>query len=99
MSNATLFPIAHAGDAPAAIGLGRHSGWLVGVYLMRTAPQMRRQGLARDIVRTICAWGRYHGAAAAFLQVEADNEGAIALYASEGFAESYRYRYWVQPEP
>lgn len=98
MSNNTLFPIAHINRAPAAIGLGRHSGWVVGIYLMRTAPEMRRQGLARDIVRTICAWGRYHGAAAAFLQVEADNTAAIALYHNEGFEERYRYRYWLHPD-
>jgi len=96
MSDKTLFPIAHAEGAPAAIGLGRHSGYVVGLYLMRTAPAMRRRGLARDIVRTICTWGRYHGAAAAFLQVEAENGSAIALYESEGFVERYRYRYWLK---
>lgn len=96
MHDATLFPIAHLGGEPAAIGLGRRNGDMVGLYLMRTAPQMRRQGLARDIVRTICAWGRKHGAAAAFLQVEAENSAAVALYESEGFTERYRYRYWLK---
>lgn len=91
-----IFPIAHVDGAAAAIGLGRRSGSLVGIYLMRTAPAMRRQGLARDIVRAISAWGRFHGGAWAFLQVEADNSAATSLYRSEGFEESYRYRYWTR---
>ncbi len=96
MSNATIFPVAAHEGAPAAIGIGRHSGYVVGAYLMRTAAHARRLGLARDILRSICAWGRYHGAAAAFLQVEERNAAAVALYRSEGFALAYRYRYWAQ---
>jgi len=96
MSNATIFPVAYIDGEPAAIGLGRHSGYVVGLYLMRTAAHARRQGLARDLVRAICAWGRYHAAAAAFLQVEEENAAAIKLYKSEGFALSYRYRYWAK---
>jgi ribosomal protein S18 acetylase RimI-like enzyme len=38
-------------------------------------------------------WALGRGAAFAWLQVEADNEPAIALYRSIGFAEAYRYHY------
>ena len=31
-----------------------------------------------------------------WLQVEAENTGAIALYESAGFTEAYRYRYWAK---
>lgn len=80
----------------AAAGLGRLTGGLFGLYLMRTAPSARRQGYARDIVRALCAWGKEHGATAAYLQVEASNAPAVALYANEGFARAYSYHYWIR---
>ncbi|MBN8606387.1 MAG: GNAT family N-acetyltransferase [Caulobacterales bacterium] len=80
----------------AAVGLGRLTGDLVGIYLMRTAPGARRQGYARDIVRTLCAWGKTHGAKTAYLQVEVSNGPAVALYANEGFARAYAYHYWLK---
>ena len=80
----------------AAIGLGRLTGDLIGLYIMRTAPNARRQGYARDIVRALCAWGKARGAATAYLQVEASNEAAAALYANEGFARAYAYHYWIK---
>lgn len=80
----------------AAIGLGRLTGDHIGLYLMRTAPNARRQGYARDIVRALCAWGKARGATAAYLQVEASNAPAVALYANEGFARAYAYHYWIK---
>jgi GNAT superfamily N-acetyltransferase len=80
----------------AAVGLGRLTGDLFGLYLMRTAPSARRQGYARDIVRALCAWGKSQSAAAAYLQVEASNTPAVALYANEGFARAYAYHYWLK---
>lgn len=80
----------------AAIGLGRLTGDLIGLYLMRTAPSVRRQGYARDIVRALCAWGKTNGAASAYLQVEASNAPAVALYANEGFKRAYAYHYWIK---
>lgn len=83
--------------ADDAVGLGRLTGGLVGLYLMRTAPSARRQGYARDIVRALCAWGKDHGATTAYLQVEASNEAAVALYVNESFARAYAYHYWIKP--
>ena len=80
----------------SAVGLGRLTGGLIGLYLMRTAPNARRQGYARDIVRTLCAWGKQNGATIAYLQVEASNTPAVALYANEGFARAYSYHYWIK---
>lgn len=80
----------------AAIGLGRLTGDLFGLYLMRTAPNARRQGHARAIVRALCAWAKQRGARTAYLQVEAANEAAVALYANEGFARAYAYNYWIK---
>lgn len=81
----------------SAVGLGRLTDDLLGLYLMRTAPNARRQGYARAIVRALCTWGKEHGATTANLQVEASNKAAVALYASEGFATAYAYHYWIRP--
>lgn len=82
--------------APAAIGCGAVSGAFVGIFGMRTAPDHRRKGLARRIFRALLAEAKTLGADRAWLQVEADNAGAIALYADEGFEPGYRYSYWVR---
>ena len=63
---------------------------------MRTAPDHRRKGLARRVLRALLAEAAGLDARRAWLQVEADNTPAIALYADEGFEPAYRYRYWVR---
>jgi GNAT superfamily N-acetyltransferase len=78
----------------ASIGLAAAAGDLAGVFLMRTVPELRRQGLSRRILRTLLAHCAAWGAGAAFLQVDADNASAIALYESEGFATLTTYRFW-----
>ena len=80
--------------APAAIGVAALGGGFAGVFGMRTAPAHRRKGLARRVLRALLAEASEQGAERAWLQVEADNAPAIALYADEGFAPAYRYRYW-----
>lgn len=81
---------------PAAIGCGAVSGAFVGVFGMRTAPDHRRKGLARRVLRALLGEAKGLGAQRAWLQVEADNAPAIALYADEGFAPAYRYQYWAR---
>ena len=90
------FAIARLEHQPAAIGFGDLTDDLLGLYLMRTAPKARRQGLARDIVDALCCWGAAQGAHTAYLQVEQNNEAAIALYAQSGFATAYHYAYWIK---
>lgn len=82
--------------APAAIGCGAIGGGFAGVFGMRTAPDHRRKGLARRVLRALLSEAKGLGADRAWLQVEADNAPAIALYADEGFAPAYRYRYWTR---
>jgi GNAT superfamily N-acetyltransferase len=93
-----IFARAQYNGEDAAIGVGVLSGELLGFYLMRTAPRARQRGLARDIVRALSAWGAGQGAQFGYLQVEAANAPALALYESEGFALSYRYLYWTAPD-
>lgn len=85
--------------ALAAIGMCVVTGDLAGVFAMRTAPDARRRGHARRILRALLAWAHEQRATAAYLQVEEDNPSAIALYASEGFVTRGRYWYWKAPSP
>jgi ribosomal protein S18 acetylase RimI-like enzyme len=63
-----------------------------------SAPEARREGLARRVVTSLLAWGRDNGAGRAILQVVVDNAAAQALYADLGFEEVYRYWYREEPE-
>ena len=80
--------------APAAIGACAADGDWAGVFAMRTDARFRRQGLARRILASLLGFAADAGARRGWLQVEAENTGAIALYAAAGFEEAYRYRYW-----
>ncbi len=81
----------------AAVGAVAVAGAWAGVAAMRTAPSQLRRGLARRVLRALTTFAATRGATTAYLQVEADNAPAIALYADEGFKEAYRYRYWDRP--
>jgi ribosomal protein S18 acetylase RimI-like enzyme len=86
-----------AGGEAAAIGACAIEGDWAGVFAMRTDPRRRRQGLARRILSALMFRAGEEGATRAYLQVEADNGAALALYEAAGFAEAYRYRYWGKP--
>ncbi|MDB5431709.1 MAG: family N-acetyltransferase [Caulobacter sp.] len=79
---------------PAAIGACAVEGDWAGLSVMRTRPDHRRQGLARQVVSALLAAAAGAGATRSYLQVEADNTGAIALYESCGFSKAYGYLYW-----
>lgn len=82
----------------AAIGMIAAANGLAGVFLMRTAPHARRQGLARRILAALLAQAHRWRARTAFLQVDEDNTPAIALYESEGFTRLSTYRFWRKPQ-
>jgi ribosomal protein S18 acetylase RimI-like enzyme len=78
----------------AAIGMTAAAGDLAGVFLMRTAPEARRQGLGRRVLVALMASCHHWGARTAFLQVDADNAAAITLYERAGFSPLSTYRFW-----
>lgn len=88
------FALADAAGAPAAIGACAVEGDWVGVFAMRTNPLHRRAGHGRRVLRALMAAARQAGAKRAWLQVEADNAPALALYRGLGFEAAYAYRYW-----
>jgi ribosomal-protein-alanine N-acetyltransferase len=51
------------------------------------APEARRRGLARRLLRQVLETAVHQGARAAHLEVRAGNEAARALYRSMGFRE------------
>ncbi|HEY2659233.1 MAG TPA: GNAT family N-acetyltransferase [Caulobacteraceae bacterium] len=82
--------------APAAIGATAVEGQWTGLFGMRTVAEHRRKGLALRIIATLSRFSIEAGAARAYLQVEAANAPAVALYERLGFETAYRYRYWAQ---
>lgn len=63
------------------------------------APEMRRQGVGKRLLRTLIDQARKHGATAVFLEVRDGNEAARALYTGVGFRESGRRKgYYHSPE-
>jgi N-acetylglutamate synthase len=81
-----------------SIGQAVADGEWVGLYAIATDPARRRQGHGRALVRQLLAWGRQHGATRSYLQVIATNAPAVRLYEQLGFAEAFRYWYWVLGE-
>jgi N-acetylglutamate synthase len=71
-------------------------GWL-GVYGVATEPSARRRGLAAAVTGSLARWAADRGARQAFLQVEAGNAAALALYATLGFATHHIYKRYIAP--
>ena len=65
----------------------------VGLYDVFTHPQARGHGLARKLCTAMLARAGLAGARLAYLQVEADNHAARAIYHRLGFADAYGYHY------
>ena len=72
-------------------------GSLVGVFDVITAPDARGQGYATLACAWLLGWAWQHGANVAYLQVQANNAPAIAVYRKFGFATGYTYHYRGRP--
>jgi len=84
----------------AAVAIGAvaiEAGW-AGFFGMRTLAEHRRQGLARAVLTGLTDFALAAGATRAYLQVEAANSPAVALYQRLGFRTAYEYRYWERAE-
>jgi GNAT superfamily N-acetyltransferase len=68
-------------------------GW-VGLFSLAVTSAARRRGVGSAIIDALLSWSADRGARRAYLQVEADNAGALRFYARRGFsiAHSYHYR-------
>lgn len=85
--------------------LARPHGFLLGrtvadeaeLLTLAVAPEWRRQGVARDLLREFALTSRQRGARQAFLEVASDNAAAIAVYASDGWARTGLRRGYYAP--
>lgn len=82
-------------DSGEAIACGQiaSEGDMVGVYDVYTHPDHRGRGLARQLCSTLLAGAHAAGARVAYLQVDAANTSARAIYHRLGFADAYGYHY------
>ncbi|WP_330184494.1 GNAT family N-acetyltransferase [Nocardia sp. NBC_01503] len=85
---------------PAPLAIGRAAvttapdgrRW-VGLTCIAVAAEHRRHGLGALVCAELIRWGQTRGATHAYVQVEAGNEPALALYRELGFIDHHRYRY------
>ena len=87
--------------------LTRENGFLIGaavageaeILTLAVSPATRRQGIGRALVAEFLDIARQKGAERAFLEVEAGNAPAIALYAGCGFSQiGLRRAYYQGPD-
>ncbi|QIY73249.1 GNAT family N-acetyltransferase [Streptomyces sp. RLB1-33] len=86
------------GEPPAAIGRCVVDGRWAGFAAVEVDPAQRRRGLATAVMAALARRALDEGASAAWLQVEADNSGARALYAGMGFAAHHTYHHYRAPQ-
>ena len=83
-------------DVAAITRLSLAEGW-AGITAVEVAKAHRRAGLASALSREAFAQAASRGVRRVFLQVEADNAPARALYERNGFRYSHRYNYRMAP--
>ncbi|MET9133171.1 GNAT family N-acetyltransferase [Streptomyces antibioticus] len=86
-----------SGEAPAAIGRCVVDGRWAGFAAVEVDPAQRRRGLATTVMAALARRALDEGASAAWLQVEADNAGARALYGRLGLAAHHAYHHYREP--
>jgi ribosomal protein S18 acetylase RimI-like enzyme len=79
------------GGAVVGTGLSVADGELASVQCMATLASARRNGCARSVLAAIEAWAAGQACRRLYLQAEAANIAAIALYESFGFRVAGRY--------
>jgi GNAT superfamily N-acetyltransferase len=88
---------------PLAIGRGAVTTapddrrW-IGLSCLTVAAPHRRHGLGTLVCAELIRWGHKRGATHAYVQVEVDDTGALAMYRGLGFLEHHRYRYAAPAE-
>lgn len=82
-------------DGSQVLGCGQYvrEADLVGLYDIFTAPAARNRGVASALCSHLLGLAFAQGARTAYLQVEADNAPARAVYFRLGFRDAYTYHY------
>jgi ribosomal protein S18 acetylase RimI-like enzyme len=94
----TCFASLRAQSEVVAVGAASFAHGLACVHGMRTRPEQRAQGYGARVLGALARAASTRGVEQLFLQVEADNQPALALYRRAGFATLWQYRYWLIPD-
>ncbi|MER7670505.1 GNAT family N-acetyltransferase [Kitasatospora sp. NPDC096128] len=86
------------GQPPLAIGRCVIDGPWACFGAIEVQPYARRAGLATAVMAVLAARAAEEGASGAYLQVEAENDSARALYDGLGFTTSHTYHYALLPQ-
>lgn len=90
-----FFTAEHLDEGPMAAALCVQDNDLAGILSFAVIERMRRQGFGTELLTAALRWARINGARTAWLQVEATNAPAVALYTKFGFRRAYDYHYWA----
>lgn len=88
-----LFIFEDADFGPTAVTIAVHDNDLVGILQLGVAEERRAKGLGTAVLHAALRWAKLKGARQAWVQVEAENAAAIALYHRAGFKDVYQYSY------
>lgn len=86
------------GRLTAVARMSVHPGW-AGLHAVWVDPLQRRQGLAVTLMSALATLARDHAMTSMYLQVEAGNTAAQALYTGLGFSTHHAYVYLDPPAP
>ena len=84
--------VVEAGPAVVGYAVTRTVGDVSDLQRIAVRPDHRRAGLAHALLALALSRAAADGAARVLLEVSADNDGALAFYVAEGFAEIDRRR-------
>jgi GNAT superfamily N-acetyltransferase len=91
-----LFALVSADKIAASRALSVVHSNIAWLYGMATEPSHQRRGFAIQIIHEVAEWAISHSAEAIYLQVEAQNATAHALYSRAKFSHRYNYHYRVK---
>lgn len=89
--------IARRGDHAAGVAYVGISQGVAMLHALHVAPDQRRKGMARALMREAAVWAGRNGGDWFALLVTTANEAANPLYASLGMRQVGRYHYRVKP--
>jgi ribosomal protein S18 acetylase RimI-like enzyme len=92
---AAVFASLRDGERAVAIARAAVDDRWAGLFAVEVAPDHRRHRLGSLVSAAALRWAGQRGARRTYLQVSADNTGAVALYEGLGYAvhHDYLYRY------